>query len=227
MRSKLLVGSAGIAVAFLLATNPLVAQAAGFITSGDIVNDTIKSKDIKNDGIKGKDVKSSTLDGSDVADSSLTGAELADGSLTGGDMTVRAASASDTSAAVTGTSAVTPALTTSITAPSRGYLMITASSDVFGDEVSSDCWIAVDGVEQVASERVLGNTTGVSEVDCATNVGVVVNAGAHTVQLVADPGSTSVWFDESTLDVIFVPFGSTGAVPARPSPSGTERPNNN
>ena len=67
MRSKLLSGGLGVAVAFLLATNPLVAQAAGFITSADIVNSTIKGKDVKNESLKGKDVKDGSLTSSDLA----------------------------------------------------------------------------------------------------------------------------------------------------------------
>jgi len=73
MRSKILIGGLGAAVAFLLATSPVVAQAAGFITSGDIVNSTIKSKDVKNDGLKGKDINESTL-GTVPSASSLAGA---------------------------------------------------------------------------------------------------------------------------------------------------------
>jgi hypothetical protein len=66
MRSKLLIGAMGAAIAFLLATNPLVAQAAGSITSSDIVNNTIKSKDVKNNGLKSTDIKNRTLKSADL-----------------------------------------------------------------------------------------------------------------------------------------------------------------
>jgi hypothetical protein len=210
MRSKILIGAFAAAVAFLLATNPLVSQAAGLINSNDVANNSLKSKDVKDNTLKGKDVK----------DGMLTGADVGDGTLTGGDLLIRAATASDDSSALSGTSAVSQVLATTITAPARGYLMMVAGSDVYGDFVGSDCWLAVDGAEFNPSERVLGNNSNVDEVDCATNGAVVVNAGAHTVQLMADPGSSSVIFDESTLDVIFVPFNSTGGVPARATPLG-------
>jgi hypothetical protein len=71
MRSKLLIVGVAAVAAFLLATNSLVAQAAAFITSADIVNDTIKSKDVKDNALKGKDVKNNSLKGADIDESSL------------------------------------------------------------------------------------------------------------------------------------------------------------
>jgi hypothetical protein len=81
MRSKLLIGGIAAVAAFLLATNSLVAQAAAFISSADIINNTIKSKDVKNNALKGKDVKDGSLKGVDVADGSLTSADLAAGTI--------------------------------------------------------------------------------------------------------------------------------------------------
>jgi hypothetical protein len=81
MRSKLLIGGIAAVVAFLLATNSLVAQAAAFITSADIVNNTIKSKDVKNNALKSKDVKDGNLKGVDVKDGSLTASDLAPGTV--------------------------------------------------------------------------------------------------------------------------------------------------
>lgn len=71
MRSKLLVGGLAAVVAFLLATNSLVAQAAAFISSADIINNTIKSGDVKNNSLKGADIKDNKLTGADVNESSL------------------------------------------------------------------------------------------------------------------------------------------------------------
>jgi len=50
-------------VAFLLATNPVVVEAAGQITSGDIKNSSIKGKDVKNDSLGGADIREATLAG--------------------------------------------------------------------------------------------------------------------------------------------------------------------
>ena len=89
MRSKVLLGGLCAVLAFLLATNPLVAQAAGFITSADIVNSTIKGKDVKNNALTGKDIKESTLGevplatkAKSVAAGSVTSDSIPDGSLT-------------------------------------------------------------------------------------------------------------------------------------------------
>jgi hypothetical protein len=54
-------------VAFLLATNPVVVNAAGQITSGQIKNNSIKSKDIKNGQVKSADVKDGSLGATDLA----------------------------------------------------------------------------------------------------------------------------------------------------------------
>src|ERR1044072_1882659 len=67
MRSKLAIGGVTVAVAFLLATNPVVVNAAGQITGAQIKNSTIKGKDVKNNSLTGKDVKEATLVGVDAA----------------------------------------------------------------------------------------------------------------------------------------------------------------
>ena len=63
MRSKLVAGGLTAALAFLLATNPVVVEAAGKITSGDIKNNTIKGKDVKDDSLGGQDIQEATLAG--------------------------------------------------------------------------------------------------------------------------------------------------------------------
>jgi hypothetical protein len=67
MRTKLGTGVLVAAVAFLVATNPVVVEAAGQITSGQIKNETIKSKDIKNGQVKSADVKNGSLQATDLA----------------------------------------------------------------------------------------------------------------------------------------------------------------
>jgi hypothetical protein len=61
MRNKLIASAAVLVTAFLLVTNPVVADAARLITGGDIKNNTITSKDIKDGSLKGVDIKESTL----------------------------------------------------------------------------------------------------------------------------------------------------------------------
>ncbi len=48
MRNKLAAGGLAIVVGFLLATNPVVVNAAGQITGAQIKNNSVASKDIKN-----------------------------------------------------------------------------------------------------------------------------------------------------------------------------------
>lgn len=67
MHAKIGYGVLGVTVAFLLATNPVVVNAAGFIGSAQIKNNSIKSKDIKNNQVQGADVKDGSLGASDLA----------------------------------------------------------------------------------------------------------------------------------------------------------------
>lgn len=67
MRSRLLTGALVATIGFLLATNPVVVEAAGQITGGQIKNGTITSQDIKNGQVKSSDVKNRSLRATDLA----------------------------------------------------------------------------------------------------------------------------------------------------------------
>jgi hypothetical protein len=105
----------------------------------------------------------------------------------------------------------------SITAPKKGYLYAVASSDVWvpattrGGGITASCWIAIDDHAIRQSERVQ-NLTAAPEQDCATNVAWPVKAGTYQVSLDAALGG-GVLYEETTLDVLFVPFDGTGDVP--------------
>jgi hypothetical protein len=81
MRNKLGVGVLVAAVAFLLATNPLVADAAKQITGKQIKNNSVASKDIKNNSVKGGDIKDGSVSTADVSDASLKAVDFAPGEL--------------------------------------------------------------------------------------------------------------------------------------------------
>jgi hypothetical protein len=105
-------------------------------------------------------------------------------------------------------------LSTSITAPSSGYLVITASMAVLlltsADIVS--CSLAVDGGTIAGTEMSasVGEVQGTMANTCTTNLTYGVNAGAHTVDLVV-----SGWYyaalGNGSISVLFVPFGATGS----------------
>lgn len=206
----------GSVVAIVIASLALVtalsgtAYAALVITGANIKNGTVTSADLKNNSVRGVDLK--------------------DRSLLGADLLVRVASASADDNAVTGTTAPTPALQTSIKAPVKGFLVITASSDAYSSTDNyADCWIAVDGGAVRNSERSLQFTSASnSEQDCATNTTVAVRAGVHAVALMADPLGADVVFDESHLSVVFVPFDGKGKYPTTffdPTPRSAVRGN--
>jgi hypothetical protein len=105
-------------------------------------------------------------------------------------------------------------LTAYITAPSAGYLLISASSDVYntGSGDSPECYLKVDGDSLLDSFREMGLTgaaTATNEENCETDGSMIVCAGDHTVYLegTMNAGTT---FDEAHMNVLFVPFGPSG-----------------
>ena len=67
MRRKLSFAIAATVLAAFALTNPVVAEAARSITSGDIRNGTIRSKDVHRDTLKSSDVRDGTLKAKDFA----------------------------------------------------------------------------------------------------------------------------------------------------------------
>ena len=76
MRRKISYAVVVAVLAALALSNPVVAQAARKITSGDIKNNTILSKDIKDGTVKGRDVRNNSIRSKDIHDASLTDADL-------------------------------------------------------------------------------------------------------------------------------------------------------
>ncbi len=101
-------------------------------------------------------------------------------------------------------------ISTSITAPTRGWLSITAGSDVFGSagDVGS-CNLDVDGTNIAASSRTFALGTSSAEEDCSTNAGYFVCPGTYPVALEGSVSSTSR-FDEASIQVSFSPFDGAG-----------------
>lgn len=116
--------------------------------------------------------------------------------------------------ALAGDGVETDILETTITAPIDGFLVITASSDVFGAANTLVCGIQVDTDYVLSAERVFVLSAGNTEVDCSTSTVVPVTAGDHTIKFLqpfAVP--TGVFYDESALSVLFVPFDGQGNAP--------------
>ncbi|HEX6229422.1 MAG TPA: hypothetical protein VFZ41_08200 [Solirubrobacterales bacterium] len=125
------------------------------------------------------------------------------------DSLVRAAGASTTNAAEGDGDIVS----TSITAPGDGYLLIVASVDSRNDVDTDgfDCDIEVDGVPIASAHRSIRVTKeGNNEEDCGTNTVAQVDAGPHVIDFSAGSVGTNVKFEGADLNVLFVPFGPTG-----------------
>jgi hypothetical protein len=126
MRSKIGYGVIGITVAFLLATNPVVVNAAGQIGSAQIKNNSIKSKDIKNNQVKSVDVK----------DGSLTAADLAAGTIPVEIKAVRRLSFEGTLTLVNGTQTFVESAP--VTVDGNDIVVVESVTHVNGDAAGND-----------------------------------------------------------------------------------------
>jgi hypothetical protein len=127
---------------------------------------------------------------------------------------IRVASASADRDALVGESG--DILSTPIIAPSRGFLVMNASTDVAasGDDLVI-CSLEIDGEDVTSTTRVVGTSDNdrLSEEEiCSTNGTVPVKAGRHTVDFEATIGSGTT-LQGSNLDVLFAPFDGAGRQP--------------
>lgn len=120
-------------------------------------------------------------------------------------------------------------MSTSITAPTNGFLLITETADFSVNSVTPviHCGLSVDGDGSwpstwSLSNLVTGNGTGWTP--CPLTARVPVAAGTHTVDLQAhNDGSGTLSFNGGNMTVLFEPYGATGGagadrvVPQRPS----------
>jgi len=139
-------------------------------------------------------------------------ADLLDG-LQGNSLTRFAYNTDDNDALVGASGTV---ISTTITAPTRGWLRISASSDVFGTAADAlACNLDVDGTNIAASTRTIEvDGAGNSEEDCSTNSGYFTCGGTHTVRLEGSGVAATTTFDEATIEVTFHPYAGDGSRPS-------------
>jgi hypothetical protein len=108
------------------------------------------------------------------------------------------------------------AISTTITAPTRGWLHISASSDNFASAVGAiNCNLDVDGTNLAASFRTMAFDGGSNtEEDCSTNAVFFTCGGTHTVALEGGAMNAGDVFDETTIEVEFHPFNGAGNRPS-------------
>ncbi len=174
---------------------------------------SVRSTHIKNGQVKRADLRASAVNSAKVGDASLLAQDFAPGQLP---ESVRSAFAADESLALVGVEG--NALTTTINAPTSGYLFVSAGSDVFNFTTQDfvTCRVRVNGDIVAGSPRQIqldGNGTENQEEDCATNGTLAVQAGTHTVDLEGAGLNANTVFDESSLQVLFVPLGADGTQP--------------
>jgi hypothetical protein len=109
-------------------------------------------------------------------------------------------------------------VSTTIEAPTSGFLVINAGADVFNYSANDfvDCLVEVNETIQGTSRRSieLNATDQVNrEENCSTQVTVQVAAGTHKVDFEGAGVAVGTGFDEAVLQVTFIPFGGDGTQP--------------
>jgi hypothetical protein len=198
--------------------NPDIARGAvsstklrnGAATNAKLGNGAVSTAKLRNDAVTGEKVNEATL-GQVPSAASATNANTVGG--LGPNAVVRSAFAEhgiDTLVGVNGT-----ALTTTITAPGAGFLLINAGSDVFGGAADTyNCFIEVNGAQSTPSLRTSAfGAAPQNEDNCTTETTLQVAAGSHTVDFEYAGVAATTTVDESSLQVLYVPFGATGTQP--------------
>jgi hypothetical protein len=130
---------------------------------------------------------------------------------TAGRVAIASGKAVDSTTGPTGT-----LLTTSITAPKPGFLVITGDgnwANYTGSEDTHGCKIFVDGTEVESRVIASGGATN-QEVNCSIATALQVGKGAHTVDyrwFNVDAGN--VTYTDRILIAQYVPFNATGVRP--------------
>jgi len=129
---------------------------------------------------------------------------------------VRFAGAHVDSGALDGVSGV--AATVDITAPRGGYLVISASSDVYNNATVDGIRraIEVNGSEIDSSTREIevSDADNNAEEDCSTDAYyTTVLGGDYTVDFTFGSVHAATVVDEPVLNVIYIPFGDDGGAP--------------
>ena len=131
---------------------------------------------------------------------------------------VRMASAGDPDDAFIGSIQDGTVLSTQITAPGPGFLVVDASSEVSsGAHDSSSCGILVDGATITTSIRDVFVTPENPIAVCATHATQPVGEGVHAVELRGfDVGSAggSTTYGPASMHVLFVALGADGELGA-------------
>jgi hypothetical protein len=215
-------------IAVFLMLGGATAFAATKVGSNEIKANSIKTGKIVKEAVTAGKLKKGAVTESRIANDAVTGAKVKDGSLTGSDINAstlgqvpnaktldgigasafsRQASSGINNNALAGAVVGITAREVNINAPQNGFLLMIASSDVFGSTADVlDCELNVDGTELRNTQRTIDMGPENDEENCGTNGVVAVNAGSHNVKFNYIGRATSTTVDETELNVVFIPF---------------------
>jgi hypothetical protein len=188
---------------------------------------SVGAKQIRTKAVRASELAPNAVTSRKVRNRSLRAVDFASGQLPAGPRgpegppgrdaaspQVRSAFAAKDNDALVGTDGA--AVTATIQAPTSGFLLVSASSDVWNTNAGDllTCKLEVDDQGVPGTERQIQLTmTTNTEEDCATEGALAVAAGTHKVDLEGGGLEANSHFDEASLQVLFVPLGATGSQP--------------
>lgn len=208
----------------------LVALVALFIALGGagyaalkVPKNSVGSKQLKKNSVTAKKIKKKAVTTAKVRNGAITAAKLAAGAVPTDAKTLNGFAAnglartavafSNSQTNKTGQATI---LTTNITAPGPGYLVVNASTDVRSttDDFVS-CSLQMDDVGMDGSGRFLATKIGASfpEISCVSGSTMPVQAGQHKIDFEGQGADADVKWGRSSLQATFVPFGPDGSTP--------------
>ena len=184
---------------------------------------SVGSKQLKKNAVTAKKIKKNAVVTAKVKNGAITAGKLAPGvvsknaetldGLAASSLVRTAVAFSNNPQNVSGQATI---LTTNITAPVAGYLVVNASTDVRSvTDDFADCSLTVDDTSMNGGNRTLALKVGTAhpETVCPTNATMPVQAGAHKVDFKGMGADADVKWGRSSLQATFIPFGPTGAQP--------------
>ena len=208
----------------------LVALIALFIALGGagyaalkVPKNSVGSKQLKKNSVTAKKIKKNAVTTPKVKNGAITAAKLAPGTVSTDANTLNGFAANGLartavafSNSQTNKTGQATLLSTTITAPGPGYLIVNASTDVRSTiDAFISCSLQLDEAGMDGSGRFLATKIGTAfpEIGCVTGSTMPVQAGQYKVDFEGQGADADVKWGRSSLQATFVPFGPDGNRP--------------
>lgn len=210
--SRILAASVGFSIVAFAGSVAAIAQTADNV----ICSGCVGSKDIKNGSIKGKDIRDNSIQSRDIKNRTIRTEDLSS--------TVFPVSGAASSDFIDNFTSATfePIISTTITAPAAGFLLIFGSVSAEDDlslPGSSGLLghISLNGTsttnEEYFAELAADNTNGIRGASMSFNLVVPVEAGEHEVAIEVKENASGSFILGRSISVLYLANGSGVTVP--------------